>query len=110
MRVKKWLGALGVVVAVGLLSVVFFQTGISGQAAGEKAPPVFVPEGAAPASVAKLLKVSQAEKKGLTFFVNGEAIPGIVTQASGDGTVEVRNQEFGKILIRLDRVDAVAMN
>ena len=110
MRTKKWLSVLGVIVAVGLLSLVFLQTGISGQSAEEKPPPVFVPEGAAPASVAKLLKVSQAERKGLTFFVNGEAIPGIVTQAAGDGTVEVRNQQYGKILIRLDRVDAVAMN
>jgi len=107
MRIRKSWGILGICAAAGLLSLVLFQTAVSG---GERGPQVMVPQGAAPASVAKLLKVSQAEKKGLTFYINGETIPGIVTQAAGDGTVEVRNREHGRILIRLDRVDAVAMN
>jgi len=110
MKFKKWVGALGIFMAAGLIIVLFFQYGVSGQSPGEKPPQILVPEGSAPASVAKLLRSSQAEKKGLTFYVNGQAIPGLVTHAAGDGTVEVRNQEYGRIIIRLDRVDAVAQN
>jgi hypothetical protein len=35
-------------------------------------------------------------------------IPGIVTHATADA-VEVKNQQYGRIVIRGDRIDAVAM-
>jgi hypothetical protein len=58
----------------------------------------------------ELLEMSLKEKKGLTFYVNGQTIVGGVTRFIGDDAVEVKNREFGRIIIRLDRIDAVAAN
>ena len=57
----------------------------------------------------ELLEMSQKEKKGLTFYVNGQVIAGGVVRINED-TVEIKNREFGRIIIRLDRIDAVAAN
>jgi len=57
----------------------------------------------------ELLQLSQKEKKGLTFYIKGETVPGIVTNV-GDDFAEVRNQTHSRIVIRLDSIDAVAMN
>jgi hypothetical protein len=58
----------------------------------------------------ELFDYSQKEKKGLTFFVQGQTIPGVVTKMVGDDAIEVRNQTSTRIIIRLDRIDAVAAN
>jgi hypothetical protein len=63
---------------------------------------------APPAAWRELLDASLAEKHGLEFHVNGQVIPGVVTAISDDGAVEVRNQVRDRIVIRLDRVDAIA--
>jgi hypothetical protein len=57
----------------------------------------------------ELLEMSQKEKKGLTFYVNGQVIAGGVIRITEDA-VEIKNREFGRIIIRLDRIDAVAAN
>jgi hypothetical protein len=57
----------------------------------------------------ELLEMSQKEKKGLTFYVNGQVIAGGVMRITEDA-VEIKNREFGRIIIRLDRIDAVAAN
>lgn len=74
------------------------------------APAVTVPMGSCPASFVELLRISQEQKKGLTFYIEGQTIGGLVVKAAGDGTVEVRNQECGRILIKLEDVSAIAMN
>ncbi len=58
---------------------------------------------------ADLFTTSQNEKKGLTFYVGGQPIAGIVTKVNSDA-VEVRNQTHSRVVIRLDRVDAVALS
>lgn len=58
----------------------------------------------------ELLEMSLKEKKGLMFYVNGQAIGGAVTKISDDGFIEVRNQQYGRILIRLEQIDALAAN
>ena len=58
----------------------------------------------------ELMQLSQKEKKGLTFYIKGETVPGIVTNMIGDDFVEVRNQTHSRIVIRLDSIDAIAMN
>ncbi|MGE0820757.1 MAG: hypothetical protein AB7G75_04490 [Candidatus Binatia bacterium] len=63
-----------------------------------------------PRSFHELFDYSLKEKKGLTFFVHGQTIPGIVTKIIGDEAVEVRNQTSDRIIIRLDHIDAVAAN
>lgn len=58
----------------------------------------------------ELLESSFKDKKGLIFYVKGHAIPGAVTRLIGESAVEVKNREYGRIIIRLDRVDAIAAN
>lgn len=58
----------------------------------------------------ELLEMSLKEKKGLMFYVNGQAIGGAVTKIGDDGFIEVRNQQYGRIIIRLEQVDALAAN
>lgn len=53
------------------------------------------------------LEESRASGKGLTFYVNGQAIAGAVV-AVEDGYVVARSQAQGSIVIRLDRIDGVA--
>ena len=55
-----------------------------------------------------LLKMSLETKKGLNFFIRGNSIGGLVLRM-GNGMVEVRNQNYGRIVIRIDSIDAVAM-
>ena len=58
----------------------------------------------------ELLERSEKDKKGLTFFVRGQTISGIVVKIVGADVVEVRNQTFSRIIIKLENVDAVAIN
>ena len=58
----------------------------------------------------ELFAASQKEKRGLMFYVRGHAIGGAVTKVLGNDAVEIRNQTYGRIVIRIDQIDAVAMN
>jgi len=58
----------------------------------------------------ELLDRSEKEKKGLTFYVKGQTISGVVVRVIGTDAVEVRNQTFSRIIIRLDSIDALAIN
>ena len=55
----------------------------------------------------ELLDFSQANKRGLTFFVKGQTVAGYVTKIA-DRTVEVRNQQHDRVILLLDSVDGVA--
>ncbi len=56
-----------------------------------------------------LLELSLKEKKGLTFRVKGKAIPGVVVRLFS-ASVEVRKPDHARVLIRLDRIESVALN
>ncbi|HYC43979.1 MAG TPA: hypothetical protein VED01_00715 [Burkholderiales bacterium] len=56
----------------------------------------------------ELFAQSQKDKRGLTFFVKGQSIPGIVTKVIGNEAVEVRSQTHNRVIIRIDSIDAVA--
>jgi len=58
----------------------------------------------------ELFERSEKEKKGLTFFVRGQNLSGIVVKIIGSEAVEVRNQTFSRIVIKLESIDAVAIN
>ncbi len=58
----------------------------------------------------ELIEQSQKEKKGLTFFIKGQTVAGIVVKIIGSEAVEVRNQNYSRVIIRLDQVDALALN
>lgn len=55
----------------------------------------------------ELLDFSLANKRGLTFYLNGQSVAGYVTRIA-DHTVEVRNQQHDRVILLLDRVDGVA--
>lgn len=62
---------------------------------------------AEPDTLHTALEDSKASNRGLTFYVNGQAIPGVVVSV-GDKYVVARSTAQGTIVIRLDRIDAVA--
>jgi len=71
---------------------------------------------AAPALIGKdndamkeLLESSQNEKKGITLYLKGQSIGGLVTKMSGE-FIELRNREFGRIVVRMDAIEAAAMS
>lgn len=56
----------------------------------------------------ELLEASQSDKKSVTLYVKGQNIGGAVTRINGD-MVELRNREYGRIVVRIDAIDAAAM-
>ena len=56
----------------------------------------------------EVLEASQNEKKSVMLFLKGQNIGGGVVKISGE-TVELRNREYSRIVIRIDAIDAIAM-
>lgn len=54
-----------------------------------------------------ILEESLQTKKGITFYVNGVAVVGYVTKIIDDKVVEAKNQRSSKVLIAIDRIDAL---
>jgi hypothetical protein len=73
------------------------------------AAPLVGAEPAANQSIRELLEKSEKERKGLMFYVKGQTIGGAVTKIGTD-YVEVKNQTYSRIIIRVDSIDAVAIN
>jgi hypothetical protein len=57
-----------------------------------------------------LFELSQTQGKGLMFYIKGQCVGGAVTAMIGDDVVEVQNQEYDRILIRVASIDAVAVS
>lgn len=58
----------------------------------------------------ELFTISQRDKKGLTFWIGGQQVGGLVLRVIGEEAVEVRSQMYSRLVIRLSSVDAVAIN
>lgn len=56
-----------------------------------------------------ILEESLQNKKGITFYVNGSTVIGYVTKIIDNRAVEARNQRSTKVLIAMDKIDAVEM-
>ena len=65
--------------------------------------------GKEPDTMRELLEASLKDKKGITLYVKGQNIGGAVVKISSD-SVELRSREYSRIVVRLDSIDAVAMN
>ena len=48
-------------------------------------------------------------KRGVTLYVNGQTVGGAITKIEAGKFIELRNQEFGRIVIRWDSIDGIAM-
>jgi hypothetical protein len=55
-----------------------------------------------------LIEWSQKEKRGLTIFIKGQTVAGIVVKVIGTEAIELRSQTYSRLIIRLDAIDAVA--
>jgi hypothetical protein len=58
----------------------------------------------------ELFETSQNEKRGLTIYINGQTVAGIVTKIIGTEAVEVRNQMFNRIILIVDEIDGIAVS
>jgi len=58
----------------------------------------------------ELFERSAKEKKGLNIYVRGQTIGAVFVKMIGNDAIEVRNQSYGRVVIRLDSIDAVAIN
>jgi hypothetical protein len=58
--------------------------------------------------IEQALSAALQDKRGITLYVNGQAISGAVTRIEPGRWVELRNQQYGRILVRLDRIDGIA--
>lgn len=56
-----------------------------------------------------LIELSLNEKCGLTIYLNGQTIAGIVTRIIETEAIEVRNQTFSRIIVRIDAIEAIAI-
>lgn len=54
-----------------------------------------------------LLERSKSGKTGLVFHLQGTTVTGVVREIHADAVL-VSNQEYGRILVRLDAINAVS--
>ncbi len=58
--------------------------------------------------IVSILQASLQNKKGVTLYVKGQSIAMLVT-ALGNAQVEGRSQQFGRIVVKVDSIDAAAI-
>ena len=55
----------------------------------------------------ELIDWSLTEKRGLTIFLDGQTVAGIVVRVIGTAAIEVRSQTYSRLIIRLDAIIAL---
>lgn len=55
----------------------------------------------------ELFEYSMKERKGLTLYLAGATVGGLVLRHDSE-TVELRSQQHSRVVVRIDRIDAVA--
>jgi len=58
--------------------------------------------------IEQALVAAQQDKRGISIYVSGQTIGGAVTRVEPGQWVELKNQTHGKIIVRIDRIDAIA--
>lgn len=56
-----------------------------------------------------LLEASHANKRGVTLFLNGQTVSGIVAACNADGSIEMTAQQYSRIVVLGERIDGAAM-
>lgn len=59
-------------------------------------------------SIEQLLVAAQQDKRSVTLYIGAQTVGGAVLRIEPGQWVELRNQQFARIVVRLDRIDAVA--
>lgn len=60
-------------------------------------------------AIEQALAAAQESKKGVMLYVGGQAIGGAVVKLEAGQWVELRSQQYSRIVIRIDRIDGIAM-
>jgi len=60
-------------------------------------------------SLEEAFTAAQASKRGVTLYVNGQTVVGAITKIEPGKYVELRSQEFSKIVVRWESIDGVAI-
>jgi hypothetical protein len=58
--------------------------------------------------IEQALVAAQQDKRGITVYVAGQQIGGAVVRVEPGQWVELANRTHGKIVVRIDRIDAIA--
>ena len=58
----------------------------------------------------ELIERSQNEKRGLTIYLNGQSIAGVVTQIINEQAIELRSQQYHKAVVLLESIEAMAVS
>jgi putative heme degradation protein len=87
------------------------QTGLVTLLAGALTASLHMPAQAADVNkgIEQALAAAQESKKGIMVYTGGQAIGGAVTKIEAGQWVELRNQQYGRIVVRMDRIDGIAM-
>lgn len=60
-------------------------------------------------AIEQALAAAQEARKGVTLYVAGQAIGGGVVKIESGQWVELRSQQYGRIVVRMERIDGIAM-
>ncbi len=55
----------------------------------------------------ELFSASREQKRSVTVFLPGATLAGLVVRIE-NGWIELRNQQYGRIVIRIDRIDGAS--
>jgi hypothetical protein len=57
----------------------------------------------------ELFELSRNEKRGLTIFIKGQTVAGVVTEIIGTEAIVVRSQMYSRAIVRVESIDALAV-
>ena len=58
----------------------------------------------------ELIERSQNEKRGLTIYLNGQTIVGIVAQIINEQAIELRSRQYHKAVVLIESIEAIAVS
>jgi hypothetical protein len=58
----------------------------------------------------ELIERSQKEKRGLTVYLGGNQIVGVVTAIINEQAIELRSQQFHKAVVLIETIEAIAVS
>lgn len=62
-----------------------------------------------PRGIEQALSAAMEAKKGVMLLVGGQQVGGAVVKLEPGQSVEMKSQQYGRIVVRIDRIDAVMM-
>jgi hypothetical protein len=57
----------------------------------------------------EMFEASQNEKRGLMVYFGGQSIAGLVVKIIGTEAVEMRSQQYSRIIVKIEAIEAIAI-